>query len=76
MINALAGIFGGISLYMLHDIHFTRLGYLWIGIWYSFAIFEVVYVKKVVDTVKMTTWSRAYYQVRDIDSVSLIPAAG
>lgn len=50
--------------YTLHDIHFTVVGYVWLGIWYSFAVFEMVYVKRVVDTVEMTTWSRTYYQVR------------
>lgn len=57
------GVFGGVAVYTLHDIHFTVVGYVWLAIWYSFAIFEMVYVKKVVDTVEMTTWSRTYYQV-------------
>jgi len=59
---ALFGVFGGVAVYTFHDIHFTVLGYVWLGIWYSFAVFEMVYVKKVVDTVEMTTWSRTYYQ--------------
>ena len=59
-----AGVFGGVAVYTFHDIHFTVLGYMWLGIWYSFAVFEMVYVKKVVDTVDMTTWSRTYYQAR------------
>ena len=58
-----AGVFGGVAVYTFHDIHFTAGGYVWLGIWYSFAIFEMVYVKKVVDTVEMTTWSRTYFQV-------------
>ena len=57
-----AGVFGGVAVYTFHDIDFTVLGYVWLGIWYSFAVFEMVYVKKVVDTVDMTTWSRTYYQ--------------
>lgn len=59
-----AGVFGGVTIYTFHDIHFTVIGYVWIAIWYFFAVFEMVYVKKVVDTVQMTTWSRTYYQVR------------
>ena len=51
-------------MYTAHDINFTIVGYSWIAIWYTFAVFEMVYVKKVVDTVQMTTWSRTYYQVR------------
>ena len=37
--------------------------YTWLAIWYAFATFEMVYVKRVVDTLPMTTWSRTYYQV-------------
>ena len=58
-----AGVFGGVAVYTMHDIHFTVVGYVWLGVWYTFAVFEMVYVKKVVDTVEMTTWSRTYYQV-------------
>lgn len=64
-----AGVFGGVAMYTIHDIHFTVAGYVWLGVWYSFAVFEMVYVKKVVDTVEMTTWSRTYYQVRDIHDI-------
>lgn len=56
------GVFGGVAVYTFHDIHFTISGYVWLAIWYSFAVFEMVYVKKVVDTVEMTTWSRTYFQ--------------
>lgn len=59
-------MFGGVALYTINDIHFTVAGYIWLAVWYSFAVFEMVYVKKVVDTVEMTTWSRTYYQVRPI----------
>ena len=57
-------MFAGVTAYTWHDVNFTVVGYVWIIIWYTFAVFEMVYVKKVVDTVKMTTWSRTYYQVR------------
>ena len=57
-------MFAGVTAYTWHDVNFTVSGYVWIIIWYTFAVFEMVYVKKVVDTVKMTTWSRTYYQVR------------
>ncbi len=60
----IAGVFLGVTVYTYQDIHFTVIGYVWIAIWYCFAVFEMVYVKKVVDTVQMTTWSRTYYQVR------------
>ena len=56
-------------MYTFHDIHFTVLGYVWIAIWYTFAVFEMVYVKIVVDSVQMTTWSRTYYQARPADTL-------
>ena len=59
-----AGVFAGVTAYTWQDVNFTVIGYVWIIIWYTFAVFEMVYVKKVVDTVKMTTWSRTYYQVK------------
>ena len=63
-----AGVFAGVSMYTAHDINFTVVGYAWIAIWYCFAVFEMVYVKKVVDTVQMTTWSRTYYQAWTLPS--------
>ncbi|CAL5224035.1 g6656 [Coccomyxa viridis] len=59
---SLVGVFGGVAAYTWHDINFTKMGYVWLGVWYTFTVFEIVYVKKVVDSVKMTTWSRTYYQ--------------
>ena len=63
-VRACAGVLGGVLVYTFHDIHFTVLGYVWIAVWYAFAVFEMVYVKIVVDSVQMTTWSRTYYQAR------------
>ena len=62
LLSASAGVFAGVAAYTWHDTNFTLLGYVWIAVWYAFAVFEMVYVKKVVDSVKMTTWSRSYYQ--------------
>jgi hypothetical protein len=63
-------VFLGVVVYTFHDINFTVIGYVWIGIWYFFAVFEMVYVKKVVDTVQMTTWSRTYYQVHPSQTIA------
>ena len=70
------GVFAGVTAYTWHNVNFTVVGYVWIIIWYTFAVFEMVYVKKVVDTVKMTTWSRTYYQVihKALTAVSISPA--
>jgi hypothetical protein len=35
-----------------------------VAVWYAFGVFEMVYVKRVVDSVPMTSWSRTYYQAR------------
>ena len=43
-----AGVFAGVTAYTWHDVNFTVVGYVWIIIWYTFAVFEMVYVKKVV----------------------------
>jgi GDP-mannose transporter len=59
---ALGGVFVGVTAYATADVHFTRVGYLWLAIWYAFAVAEMVWVKKVVDSVSMSTWSRSFYQ--------------
>lgn len=55
---------GGVIIYVRHDIHFGWLAYLWLGLWYFFAVFDMVFVKHVCNTVEMSTWTRTYYQVR------------
>ncbi len=42
----------------------ARVRYAWVAVWYAFGVFEMVYVKRVVDSVPMTSWSRTYYQAR------------
>ena len=55
-------MFTGVALYAAADVHFTPAGYFWLAVWYMFAVAEMVWVKKVVDSVTMSTWSRAFYQ--------------
>eukprot|EP00884_Botryococcus_braunii_P013739 jgi/Botrbrau1/22366/Bobra.0002s0043.1 len=38
--GSLFGVFVGVAIYTAADIHFTVLGYAWIVIWYTFAVFE------------------------------------
>ena len=59
---ALGGVLLGVVGYTALDIHFSAIGYLWLGIWYACGVGEMVFVKQVVDSVRMTTWSRSYYQ--------------
>mmetsp|Transcript_6554 Transcript_6554/g.15759 ORF Transcript_6554/g.15759 Transcript_6554/m.15759 type:complete len:410 (+) Transcript_6554:136-1365(+) len=58
---ALAGLLVGVAAYVRFDYHFTAEGYIWIGAWYLVAIAEMVVVKHVCTSVKMTTWGRSYY---------------
>jgi solute carrier family 35 len=59
---ALGGVFAGVTAYAATDVHFTPRGYFWLGVWYCFAVAEMVWVKQVVDGVAMSTWSRSFYQ--------------
>jgi len=47
--------------YMIADSHFEIRGYSWAVVWLIIFIFDQVYIKHVVNTVEMTTWSRVYY---------------
>lgn len=58
-----AGVLVGAVAYTYHDIFFSPKGYLWVFIWYSLCVVDSVIMKHVADTVPMTTWSRAYYNV-------------
>lgn len=68
---ALGGVFLGVTAYAAVDIHFSVRGYVWLAIWYACAVAEMVFVKQVVDSVRMTTWSRSYYQ----NVLSVVPLA-
>ena len=59
---ALGGVLVGVTCYTAVDIHFNFIGYVWLGMWYACAVGEMVFVKHVVDSVHMSTWSRSYYQ--------------
>jgi len=51
----------GAIAYMVADSHFEVRGYSWAVVWLVIFIFDQVYIKHVVNTVEMTTWSRVYY---------------
>uniref|UniRef100_A0A7S1ST82 Sugar phosphate transporter domain-containing protein n=1 Tax=Tetraselmis chuii TaxID=63592 RepID=A0A7S1ST82_9CHLO len=58
---ALLGLLIGVYFYVNFDFHFSAAGYMWIGIWYSIAVAEMIVVKRLVTNVNMTTWGRTYY---------------
>jgi GDP-mannose transporter len=58
---ALLTIAGGAALYVVTDKGFRVDGYTWLGIYFVSIVIEMVFVKFVVDTIKMSTWTRVYY---------------
>lgn len=58
---SLAGIAGGAVLYVVTDDGFKVDGYMWLLIYFVFIVVEMVFVKFVVETVPMSTWTRVYY---------------
>jgi GDP-mannose transporter len=58
---ALLSIAGGAAVYVLADKGFQVQGYIWVSVYFVFIVIEMVYVKFVVDSVPMSTWTRVYY---------------
>jgi len=56
------GVLLGVTGYTPVDVHFSMRGYLWLAVWYACGVGEMIFVEQVVDSVRMTTWSRSYYQ--------------
>mmetsp|Transcript_12051 Transcript_12051/g.34437 ORF Transcript_12051/g.34437 Transcript_12051/m.34437 type:complete len:358 (-) Transcript_12051:162-1235(-) len=60
-IFALIMIAGGAAFYVAMDKGFQVEGYTWLAMYFIFIVIEMVFVKFVVDTVPMSTWTRVYY---------------
>eukprot|EP00931_Biecheleriopsis_adriatica_P025502 TRINITY_DN15635_c0_g1_i2.p1 TRINITY_DN15635_c0_g1~~TRINITY_DN15635_c0_g1_i2.p1 ORF type:complete len:267 (+),score=33.65 TRINITY_DN15635_c0_g1_i2:342-1142(+) len=58
---ALGAIAGGAVLYVITDAGFKVKGYVWLAAYFVFIVIEMVFVKFVVETVPMSTWTRVYY---------------
>ena len=58
----LFGLLLGAAGYALTESGFQIKGYLWIAIWYVIFCIDFAYIKHVVQSVKMTTYGRVYYQ--------------
>jgi len=58
---SLTAIAGGAVIYVLSDQGFQIDGYSWLLVYFVFIVVEMVFVKFVVDTVPMSTWTRVYY---------------
>jgi solute carrier family 35 protein len=52
----------GAATYAYNDAAFKVSGYSWVAVWYGMFVFDQIYVKHVVSTVKMESmWGRVYY---------------
>jgi GDP-mannose transporter len=58
---ALLSIAAGAVVYVMADAGFKVDGYFWLVVYFIFIVVEMVFVKFVVDTVPMSTWTRVYY---------------
>ena len=58
----LLGLVAGAGGYALTESGFEVKGYVWIAIWYVIFCIDFAYIKHVVQSVKMTTYGRVYYQ--------------
>jgi len=58
---ALLAIIGGAVIYVLSDQGFRVDGYSWLAVYFVFIVVEMVFIKFIVDTVPMSTWTRVYY---------------
>lgn len=58
----LLGLLCGAAGYALTEDGFKVKGYMWIAIWYVIFCVDFAYIKHVVQSVKMTTYGRVYYQ--------------
>merc|ERR1711956_27413 len=57
----LVAIAMGATVYVVADEGFKINGYLWLILYFIFIVVEMVFVKFIVDTVPMSTWTRVYY---------------
>eukprot|EP00127_Corallochytrium_limacisporum_P007515 Clim_evm37s253 gene=Clim_evmTU37s253 len=59
--GAMAAIVIGASIYVMTDDGFEVTAYSWAVLYLGIIVFEMLYVKHVMNTVEMTTWGRVYY---------------
>ena len=69
--GCLAVLVIGSAGYALTDSSFSVLGYSYLVAWYVTFCVDMVFIKYVTDSVKMTNWARAFYQ----NLLALVPLA-
>jgi len=73
---SLAAIAGGAVLYVITDAGFVVDGYAWLLFYFVFIVIEMVFVKFVVETIPMSTWTRVYYNNTLSIPLVMISSAG
>jgi GDP-mannose transporter len=58
---ALTSIALGAVIYVVVDEGFQVSGYAWLMLYFIFIVVEMVFVKFIVETIPMSTWTRVYY---------------
>ncbi|KAF4678135.1 Ras- protein Rab-5 [Perkinsus chesapeaki] len=58
---ALFGIVFGAFTYMVSDDGMQARGYFWVSIYFIAIVTEMAFVKHIINTVPMSTWTRVYY---------------
>ena len=58
---SMLGIVAGAVIYMLSDKGMHMDGIFWISVYYVSIVIEMAFVKYIVDTIPMSTWTRVYY---------------
>ncbi|KAF4757100.1 hypothetical protein FOZ63_014583, partial [Perkinsus olseni] len=58
---ALFGIVLGAFLYMVSDDGMQVQGYFWVSLYFLAIVTEMAFVKHIINTVAMSTWTRVYY---------------
>lgn len=51
----------GAVIYVATDAGFVVSGYAWVSVYFLFIVIEMVFVKFVLETLPMSTWTRVYY---------------
>ena len=58
---SMLGIIAGAVMYMVSDRGLEIKGIVWIIVYYISIVIEMAFVKYIVDTIPMSTWTRVYY---------------
>ncbi len=54
----------GAAVYTHADLHYSPIGYAWLSGWYTLSVVDALLMKRITETLAMSTWSRTFYNVR------------